>query len=132
VVSKGRAPISVPDLVGKNINEARSTLQELGLTAVERYKDNDQPADTVIAQTPKAGTGAAKDTEVTLDVSKGPPLVTVPDLNNQACQQAAATLQGLNLRVRIEGFNQNGFVRQQNPGANTQVAPQTEVVIGCF
>ncbi|GAA2627803.1 Stk1 family PASTA domain-containing Ser/Thr kinase [Paractinoplanes durhamensis] len=132
VVSKGRAPISVPDLVGKNINDARNQLQGLGLTAVERYKDSDQPADTVIAQTPKSGSGAAKDAEVTLDVSKGPPLVTVPDLNNQACQQAQATLQGMNLRVRVEGFNQNGFVRQQNPGANTQVAPQTEVVIACF
>jgi beta-lactam-binding protein with PASTA domain/serine/threonine protein kinase len=132
VVSKGRAPISVPDLVGKNINDARNQLQGLGLTAVERYKDSDQPADTVIAQSPKPGTGAATNAEVTLDVSKGPPQVTVPDLNNQACQQAAAALQGMNLRVRIEGFNQNGFVRQQNPGANTPVPPQTEVVIACF
>ncbi|GIM94511.1 Stk1 family PASTA domain-containing Ser/Thr kinase [Paractinoplanes toevensis] len=131
VVSKGRAPIQVPDLVGKNINDARNELQRLGLTAVERYKDSDQPADTVIAQSPKPATGAAKDAEVTLDVSKGPPLVAVPDLNNQPCQQAAGTLQGLNLRVRIEGFNQNGFVRQQSP-VNTQVPPQTEVVIACF
>jgi serine/threonine-protein kinase len=132
VVSKGKAPISVPDLVGKNINDARSQLQTLGLTAAERYKDSDQPADTVLAQSPKPGTGVAKDADITLDVSKGPPLVTVPDLNNQACQQAAQTLQSANLRVRIEGFNQNGFVRQQNPGGNTQVPPQTEVVIACF
>ncbi|MEU4236646.1 Stk1 family PASTA domain-containing Ser/Thr kinase [Actinoplanes sp. NPDC026619] len=132
VVSKGKAPIQVPDLQGKNINDARNQLQGLGLTAVERYKDSDQPADTVIGQTPKAGTGATNNAEVTLDVSKGPPLVTVPDLNNQPCQQAATTLQGLNLRVRIAGFNENGFVRQQNPGGNTQVAPQTEVTIACF
>jgi eukaryotic-like serine/threonine-protein kinase len=132
VVSKGRAPISVPNLVGQNVNNARAQLQTLGLAAVERYKDSDQPADTVIAQSPKAGTGAANDDEVTLDVSKGPPLVTVPDLTNQACQQAQATLQGANLRARVEGFNPNGFVRQQNPPPNTPVAPQTEVVLGCF
>ncbi|GIE96827.1 Stk1 family PASTA domain-containing Ser/Thr kinase [Paractinoplanes rishiriensis] len=132
VLSKGRAPIAVPDLVGKNINDARSQLQQLGLAAVERYKDSDQPADTVIAQTPKPGTGAANDDEVTLDVSKGPPLIAVPDVNNQQCQQAQTALQGANLRVRIEGFNPNGFVRGQNPGPNTQVPPQTEVILQCF
>ena len=131
VVSKGRAPIQVPDLVGKNINDARGALQVLGLTAVERYKDSDQPADTVIAQTPKASTGAAPDDEVTLDVSKGPPLVTVPDVNNQQCQQAQVALQQANLRVRVQGFDQNGFVRGMNPGANTPVPPQTEVTLFC-
>ena len=132
VVSKGRAPIQVPDLVGQNINDARTALQQIGLTAVERYKDSDQPADTVIAETPKAGSGVAEDAEITLDVSKGPPLVTVPDLNNQACQQAQQTLQGLGLVANVQGFNSNGFVRQQNPGPNTQVQPQSQVVIACF
>ena len=132
VVSKGRAPISVPDLVGQNINNARTALQQLGLTAVERYKDSDQPADTVIAQSPKPGSGVANDAEVTLDVSKGPPLVTVPDLTNQQCQPAQTALQQLGLQVQITGFNPNGFVRGQNPPPNSQVAPQSAVVLQCF
>jgi beta-lactam-binding protein with PASTA domain len=131
ILSDGRAPISVPDLAGKNINEVRAQLQQLGLTAQERYKDSDQPADTVIAQSPKPGTGAARDDVVTLDVSKGPPLVTIPDVNNQPCQQAQGTLQNANLRVRVD-FNPNGTVRSMNPGANTQVPPQSEVAIQCF
>jgi serine/threonine-protein kinase len=132
VVSKGKAPIAVPDLIGKNINDARSQLQLLGLTALERYKESDQPADTVIGQTPKPGTGAANDDQVTLDVSKGPPQLLVPDVKNQQCQQAQGTLQGMNLRVRIEGFNPNGFVRDQNPAPNTPVPPQSEVILQCF
>lgn len=131
VVSKGRAPITVPDLTGKNINEVRAQLQQLGLTAVEQYKDSDQPADQVIGQTPKAGAGVEKDAEIKLDVSKGPPLVTVPDLTNQPCPQAQQTLQGMNLRVRVD-FNPNGFVRTQQPGPNTPVPPQTEVAIQCI
>ncbi|WP_249997795.1 Stk1 family PASTA domain-containing Ser/Thr kinase [Actinoplanes sp. M2I2] len=131
VVSKGRAPIRVPDLSGKNINDARNELAGLGLTAVERYKDSDQPKDSVIGQTPKAGTGANKDDEVTLDVSKGPPLVTVPDLTNQPCQQAKQSLEGLGLRVRID-FNGDAFVRSQQPAGNTQVEPQSEVALQCF
>jgi serine/threonine-protein kinase len=132
VVSKGRAPIQVPNLVGMNVNDARNQLQSLGLTAVERYKDSDQPQDQVIAQTPKAGSGVANDAEITLDVSKGPPQVTVPDVSNQQCQQAQQTLQGLGLQVQIVGFNQNGFVRGQNPPGNTPVQPNSQVTIQCF
>jgi serine/threonine-protein kinase len=131
VVSKGRAPITVPDLSGKNINEARAQLQQLGLAAVEQYKDSDQPADTVIGQSPKAGSGVEKDAEVKLDVSKGPPLVAVPRVIDLPCPQAQQQLQGANLRVRID-FNPNGFVRGQNPPENTQVPPQTEVAIQCI
>jgi serine/threonine-protein kinase len=132
VVSKGRAPIQVPNLVGMNVNDARNQLQGLGLTAVERYKDSNQPQDQVVAQTPKAGSGVANDAEITLDVSKGPPQVTVPDVSNQQCQQAQQTLQGLGLQVQVVGFNQNGFVRGQNPGGNTPVQPGSQVVIQCF
>jgi serine/threonine-protein kinase len=130
VVSKGRAPITVPDLTGKNINDVRAQLQGLGLTAVEQYKDSDQPADTVIGQSPPPGAGVEKDAQIKLDVSKGPPLVNVPDLTNQPCQQAAQTLQGMSLTVRID-FNPNGLVRSQQPAPNTQVPPQTEVAIQC-
>jgi serine/threonine-protein kinase len=131
VVSKGRAPITVPDLTNKNINDARAQLAALGLTAVEQYKQNDAPADTVIGQTPKAGTGVAKDAEIKLDVSQGPPLVILPDLTNQPCPQAAQQLQAMNLKVRVD-FNPNATVRSQQPGPNTPVPPQTEVAIQCF
>ena len=93
VVSKGKAPIQVPNVVGQNINDVRRQLQGLGLSVNERYKDSDQPADTVIAQTPAPGSGAAPNATVTLDVSKGPPTVAVPDVGNQPCQQAQQTLQ---------------------------------------
>ncbi len=137
VVSKGRAPISLPTLTGRYINDVRSQLQQLGLTGLERYQDSDQPADTVIAQTPAAGTGMGKDEKVTLDISKGPVQVTVPNgqvtvpdgLVGQPCQQAQATLQGLNLQVQTP--NPNGFVQGINPGANTQVPPQSVVILQC-
>ncbi|AGZ40227.1 Stk1 family PASTA domain-containing Ser/Thr kinase [Actinoplanes friuliensis] len=130
VISKGRAPITVPDFKGKNINDARGQAQQLGLSVVEQYTDSDQPADQVIEQSPKPGTGAEKDDEIKLKVSKGPPLVNVPDVNNQPCPQAQQTLQAQNLRARLD-FNPNGTVRIQNPAPGTQVPPQTEVVLTC-
>jgi beta-lactam-binding protein with PASTA domain/serine/threonine protein kinase len=130
VVSKGRAPITVPDLSNKNINDVRAQLQGLGLTAVEQYKQSDQPRDTVIGQSPAPGTGVEKDAQIKLDVSEGPAQVTMPDLTNQPCQQAAQALQGLGLQVRVD-FNPNGLVRSQQPPPNSQVPPQTQVAIQC-
>ena len=131
VVSKGKAPITVPDLNGKNINEARQILQQLGLSAVEARKQNDAPRDSVIGQSPKAGAGVEKDTEVRLDVSEGPPFVTVPRVVDQPCPQGQQALQALGLRVRVD-FNPNGTVRAQQPAENTQVEPNSEVAIQCF
>ncbi|RZU52905.1 serine/threonine-protein kinase [Krasilnikovia cinnamomea] len=131
-VSKGRSPTRVPNVVGKNINEARGELQEAGLTVVEEYKDSNEPADQVIGQSLKAGTGAETDAEIKLDVSKGPPQVIVPRVVDLPCPQAQQQLQSLNLRANVQGLNPNGVARFQNPPENTPVAPQTEVVIQCF
>ena len=49
-VSKGRAPLSVPRLVGKDINEARATLSQLGLQIVEQYEDSPKPKDQVLIE----------------------------------------------------------------------------------
>ncbi|HET9516463.1 MAG TPA: PASTA domain-containing protein, partial [Actinoplanes sp.] len=130
-VSKGRAPITVPNLDGKNINEARSILQGLGLTVVEQYKDSDKPGDTVIGQSPAAGAGVEKDSEVKLDVSNGPPGAIMPRVIDMPCAQAKQTLEAMTLKVRVV-FNPAGTVRQQSPPENTPLPPQTEVVIQCF
>jgi serine/threonine-protein kinase len=97
---------------------------------VEQYKDNDQPRDQVIEQTPAPGTGAEKDDEIKLVVSKGPPQVTVPDVNNQPCPQAKQTLESQGFRVGIL-LNPDGIVRLQNPPAGTPVLPQAEIVLTC-
>jgi beta-lactam-binding protein with PASTA domain len=129
-VSKGRAPITVPDLTGRNINDARAVLQGLGLTVVERYQDSDQPGDQVIGQSPKPGSGVERDAEIKLDVSKGAGQLILPRVVDQPCQQARQALEAQGLRVRIDG-DPNAIVRQQNPPENSPVAPQSEVALQC-
>ncbi|WIM98088.1 Stk1 family PASTA domain-containing Ser/Thr kinase [Actinoplanes oblitus] len=132
ILSRGRAPITVPNVVGMNINDARAKLAQNGLQMVERHKDSDQPKDQVLAQTPKPGTGVEKNTEVTLDVSNGPPLLTMPDVNRHPCQEAKGTLEGMGLVVQIGGLNPNGTVLVQAPAPNSQIPPQSTVQIQCF
>jgi serine/threonine-protein kinase len=131
VVSQGKAPISVPDLTGKNINDARNQLQSLGLAVDEKYVDGDQPADQVISQSPKPGTGASQNDTITLNVSKGPPLIAIPDVQNQPCQQAQQALQQAGLAPQVAG-NPGAFAHGTNPPAGTQVPGQTAVQLLCF
>ncbi|MEV4810050.1 Stk1 family PASTA domain-containing Ser/Thr kinase [Micromonospora avicenniae] len=131
ILSKGKAPISVPNLVGKNLNEARSALSQLGLVAVENYKDSDKPKDEIVGQSPSDGTGVERGAEVKLDISKGPPLVVVPRVMDLPCQQAKQVLESQGFPVTVQ-VNPNAVVRFQNPNENSQVPPGTPVTIGCF
>ncbi|MEV4628327.1 Stk1 family PASTA domain-containing Ser/Thr kinase [Micromonospora sp. NPDC049523] len=130
-VSKGRAPLSVPNLVGKNINDARNELQRLELVPVEQYEDSDKPKDQVIGQTPPNGTGVEKGAEIKLKVSKGPAAVLVPRVVGLPCPEAQARLQSSQLTPVVQ-LNPNGTVGLQNPPENTQVPPGSQVQITCF
>ena len=70
-VSKGPAPITVPDLTGKTGTEAQTTLQNLGFVVdvVQQY-DLTQPSGTVF-KVDKAGTQAKKGDKITIYVSLG-------------------------------------------------------------
>ena len=131
VVSKGRAPVSVPNLVGKNINEARAILAQLGLTPVEAYKDSDKPKDEVVGQSPADGTGVEKGAQVKLEISKGPAQVVVPRVIDLPCQQAKQVLESQGFPTTIQ-LNPNGVTRFQNPGENSPVPPGTPVTITCL
>jgi serine/threonine-protein kinase len=132
ILSKGRAPISVPNLVGKNVNEARTILAQLGLVLVEppTGKDSDKPKDEVLGQSPADGAGVEKGAQVRLEISNGPPLVVVPRVIDLPCPQAKQTLEALGLPVVVQ-FNPNGVTRFQSH-ENAQVPPATPVTIGCL
>jgi eukaryotic-like serine/threonine-protein kinase len=128
-VSRGRAPVTVPPVVGQQLAQAQAQLAGLGLNVSVKQQDSDKPANTVINQDPADGSGVEKGATVTLTVSKGPPAVQVPDLSNQPADAARQALAQLGLQATVIG---GGTVRIQNPGAGTQVPPGTNVVLWCF
>ncbi|MEU8254854.1 Stk1 family PASTA domain-containing Ser/Thr kinase [Micromonospora inaquosa] len=131
ILSRGRAPVTVPNLVGKSLTEARTALAQLNLVLVETYKDSDKPRDEILGQSPADGAGVEKGTQVKLDVSKGPPLVAMPRVIGLPCQQAKQVLEGQGYPVTMT-INPNAVVRIQIPGENAQVAPGTPVTLTCF
>ena len=91
--------IAVPDYTGKNETEAESD-GRFEVTAVYRYAD--EPAGTVLGQTPEAGaprrTGGRR-IPMKITVSMGPETVTVPDLRGENARVAAAKLRERGLAV---------------------------------
>lgn len=131
-VSKGKAPIAVPDVVGQDGQAAEQTLTGLGLKvamADQQFSDT-VASGSVISQSPAGGTLHKGDT-VTLTVSKGQEMVTIPDVSNQSPSDARSTLEGLGLKVKIDNVLGGFFndVRGTDPSAGTQVPKGSEVSI---
>jgi eukaryotic-like serine/threonine-protein kinase len=128
-VSKGRAPITVERVVGKNVDEAQSILKKQGLEVAVTEVDSDKPAREVIDQDPAEGAGVEKGTKVTLKISKGPPELDVPNMFGQPAPQAKQVLEQMGFRVRILG-NENGTVFIQNP-AGGRAPKGSEISLVC-
>jgi serine/threonine protein kinase len=85
--------VKVPSVVGLNVEAAKLELQNSRLKSSVTEKPSSKPKDTVIDQSPTAGTEVKENTTVQLTVSSGPKQVAVPDLSGQSPKQAALTLQ---------------------------------------
>ncbi len=129
VVSKGPEPVTVPTLAGRTSAEATRSLESLGLRAsITEEFSGDVAAGVVIRQAPASGT-LLPGQSVALTVSKGPELVTVPDVFGKQYAQAKQELEQLGFTVVKKTFLNGAFgtVRQQSPSAGQRVPPRTAV-----
>lgn len=125
VVSRGPPPVTVPRVVGQPLDQATAALKKAGLgwTVTEAYDDT-APKGQVTAQDP-AGGQLPKGQKVKLVVSKGPPLVAVPDVTGMTRPEAEAALRAAGFQPRV--FGGSGRVIQQSPAGGGQ-APKGSTV----
>jgi len=73
-ISRGPATLQVPDLTGRTVADARSTLEQLGLRlgAVSRDTSSLQPENTILSQFPAPGQTVGAGGQVSLRVSRFP------------------------------------------------------------
>ena len=134
-VSKGPQPIAVPSVINLPIEQASSTLQAAGFQVTTRFVDNNQPANTVIDQSPSAGGSAAKNSIVSLTVSKGPKTTTVPDVTSTDVGTAQQTLRAsgfTNIGVvsqPVNDPNSDGVVLTESPQGGTQATAKTKITL---
>jgi beta-lactam-binding protein with PASTA domain len=94
VVSQGPAPRSVPNITGVPLSQAQAAVAEVQLAVAEERQDfsDTVPVGNVISQSPQPGTEVERGATVTVVVSRGPDLVTFPDLSTVPTYEAAAQI----------------------------------------
>ena len=104
------------NFVGQPVDAAVSAAGSGGFTINQVPAKSNQPAGTVLTQSPKANTPITAGEVVTVRVSVGPPAIAVPNV------------QGMSLHDAISALEQAGFQVQVNQGLGDRVlsyAPTT-------
>ena len=97
--------IAVPNLIGLNIEEAKSLLIDLGLTHIEDPKVRENASnDIVYEQSPTADTMARQGENVVLGYNPGFEPVTIPNLVGLSVQEASNILKQAGLRLVVNNF----------------------------
>ncbi|MFB7586541.1 Stk1 family PASTA domain-containing Ser/Thr kinase [Streptomyces sp. NPDC056169] len=116
---------TVPPVVGNPLAQAEQQLKDLGFTVVTQYVDSDQPKDQVVKQTPDGNSSVGKNSEVTLQVSKGPQQtqVQIPtDIATKPFKDVKAQLEALGLVVVQQGSDkEDATVITSNPGPGSMI-----------
>ncbi|WP_406060092.1 Stk1 family PASTA domain-containing Ser/Thr kinase [Streptomyces sp. NBC_01077] len=116
----------LPDVKNRSYAQAEQQLKALGFTSItQELVDNDQPAGTVVDQTPQGPSDQPKDVQITLKVSKGPQQtqVAIPgDLANRPFKDVKAQLEALGLVVVQQGSDkEDAMVITTTPPAGSMV-----------
>jgi eukaryotic-like serine/threonine-protein kinase len=134
-VSKGPKEVEVPDVLAQSESSAIAELEGAGFQVQSTQAPSDTtPAGLVSAQSPGPGELAAPGSTVTITISTGPELETVPDVVDETAQDARAMLQDAGFRPRtifqdVTDPLQDGVVLSQDPAGNSQAKPGSTVTI---
>lgn len=127
--SQGPAPRKVPNLVGETSADATTQLKALSLVPSEsKSYSNTIPAGQIMSQNPPADTMVPRGATIAYVVSKGPQIVTVPNVQGATLQQAEAMLNQVGLTVgSVYSYFGSNTVVASSPRAGSQVRAGTSV-----
>ncbi|MCF6524853.1 Stk1 family PASTA domain-containing Ser/Thr kinase [Streptomyces sp. JJ36] len=133
LISKGTAPLDVPDVEGDTFDDAQDELEDAGFE-VKRVDEETSEAepDTVLEQDPAGGEQVKRGSTITLTVATQS-TSTVPNVVGKSFTEAEAQLKALEFTVaRIDKESQDtapGTVLEQSPAPNAQAADGSQVTL---
>ncbi len=136
-VSDGRISDVIPNLIGRDSEDAINDLTDTGWTVViEEVSDSEVEVGRIIEISPEPGTDHSLEDVVTVQVSVGPSSVIVPSVVGQTAEAAAVLLDDEGLFVappndcEVDPESPSiGRVVSQTPEAGTSVDPESTVSI---
>ena len=137
-VSSGPSQLTMPDVMGMNVEDAKTLLKSYGfLPDFERVINGDYPIDTVVSQTPAANEKVDKDTPVSISYSGGK--TTVPLLKNLSLAEAEELLKQYQLKINpvltyvdTRNAKEHGKITGQSPAENLDVMLDSEVSLNIY
>lgn len=101
-VSSGPAPITVPKVTGKTLEEAQAALLPFAMDVTVVHERTDKADKGIVfKQDPKADAAAHRTDPITITVSDGPPLVTADDYTGMKVEKARAAAEADGLTVSL-------------------------------
>ncbi len=128
-ISEGPPPVTVPSVSGLTYAGASAALTKVGFktTEVQEASLTTPPGEAVGTQ-PPAGTQAPQGSTVTVEVSSGPPKVTVPaNLSGLTLGELEAVLSVLGLKIGTVSGPRGGVIKATVPGAGQSVAQGSSI-----
>lgn len=126
-VSEGEEKVVFEDYVGQDFNQVKRMLEERGFE-VRAYKEySDEPKNTILSQIePAEGKEVVpSETTVIFEISNGPELIRLNNLNGLTQNEAADYLESQGLKIVSHEENSDtvpeGQVIRQEPNANTEL-----------
>lgn len=136
VVGKSLNPpqdeVTLPDLVGYTLDEAKLKLEELGLKWTVEEQFNEAEKNTVIKQEPAGELKVKRNSTVKLIISKGPEMVKVPDVIGLNVNDAEIEINNAGLNVDIKKDYSDkpvDTVIGQNPAGRESIEKNGTVVL---
>jgi serine/threonine-protein kinase len=129
-VSNGPPKTQVPDVVGRQLEEALTALQAANLKWKTIPVESDKPQGEVVSQSPTVGASVAQDSRVRLRVSKGPKPVAIPNVIGSSFDSANSTLLAKGFavsRTDVKSDQPKDTVIGMSPGPGTFQPPNTTV-----
>ncbi len=126
--------VTMPSVVGSDIESARNALSVLGLNAIINFQESDTiPSGTVISCDVEAGTTLISGSNVGILVSSGTDSVEMPDVIGKPINEAKLTLELSGFTVNAEEASSDevpqGYVISTNPEPGVMAAKGVSVTI---
>lgn len=129
------ASVEIPNLTGMEVEAALSELEDLGLIGqvVEERFDNDFDEGNIISHEPEEASVVHERTTVSLVVSKGGELATVPNVMNLTYKEAVEKLEEVGfshtMTTDYSSTIPSGTVMNQTPGFGEKIGLNIEISI---